>query len=82
MCFRQSRDRLALQYCQPKISKSLSLLLLDCAGQFKPGPDAQPAIGTVGQIEYVEEDRVELVVNDQGMKVELKEIIQELIKVR
>lgn len=31
-------------------------------GQFKPGPSAQPHIGTVGVVEYVQEDRVEMVV--------------------
>jgi len=49
------------------------------AGQFKPGPGAKPAIGSVGQVEYVEEDRVELVVNDDGPgQVELKSVINEL----
>ena len=47
-------------------------------GQFKPGPGTKPAIGSVGQVEYVEEDRVELVVNDDGQKVELKGVINEL----
>jgi len=51
-------------------------------GQFKPTADAQPAIGTLGQLEFVEEDRVELLVNDQGQKVQLKNAIQELQKVR
>ena len=46
-------------------------------GQFKPGPGAKPAIGSVGQVEYVEEDRVELVVNSDG-QVELKSVINEL----
>ena len=50
-------------------------------GQFKPGPETNPAIGSVGQVEYVEEDRVELVVNDQGQKTELKDAIEDLKKV-
>jgi hypothetical protein len=49
-----------------------------CTGQFKPGPGATPTIGSIGAVEYVEEDRVELVVNDKGQKVELKEAINEL----
>lgn len=52
--------------------------LLCWIGQFKPGAGAQPAIGSVGQIEYVEEDRIELVVIDKGEKVELKNTICEL----
>ena len=51
------------------------------AGQFKPGPEANPAIGSVGQVEYVDEDRVELVVNDSGQKKEVKNVIEELKKV-
>jgi hypothetical protein len=47
-------------------------------GQFKPGPGTNPAIGRVGQVEYVKEDRVELVVNDDGQKAELKSVINEL----
>ncbi|MCP2290699.1 Nif3-like dinuclear metal center hexameric protein [Nocardia amikacinitolerans] len=39
----------------------------DCAswapttGQFRPGPGANPAIGTIGELERVDEDRVEVV---------------------
>jgi hypothetical protein len=50
-------------------------------GQFKPGPEANAAIGSVGQVEYVDEDRVELVVNDNGRKKEVKNVIEELKKV-
>lgn len=47
-------------------------------GQFKPGPGTQPAIGTLGELEYVEEDRVEVVVNDKGDREEVKSAIKEL----
>lgn len=47
-------------------------------GQFKPGPGTQPAIGTLGELEYVEEDRVEVVVNDKGDREEVKRVIKEL----
>jgi hypothetical protein len=47
-------------------------------GQFKPGPGTQPAIGTLGELEYVEEDRVEVVVNDKGGRDEVKNAIREL----
>ncbi|KAJ3730359.1 hypothetical protein EV361DRAFT_970526 [Lentinula raphanica] len=50
-------------------------------GQYKPLEDAQPAIGTPGTLEYIEEDRVELLVIDQGQKVQLKNAVQELKKV-
>jgi hypothetical protein len=51
------------------------------AGQFKAGQGANPAIGLVGVVEYVEEDRVEVVVNDNGQKAELKDVVKELKKV-
>ena len=51
------------------------------AGQFKAGQGANPAIGSVGVVEYVEEDRVEVVVNDNGQKAELKDVVKELKKV-
>lgn len=51
-------------------------------GQFVPALDAQPAIGSVGQLEHVEEHRVEVVVNDQGEKVEIKAVIEALKSVR
>jgi hypothetical protein len=61
----------------------------DCAafvtrgtGQFRPGPEANPAIGKRGELEFVEEDRVEVVVNDKGSNVEVKGAIQELKAVR
>ncbi|KIJ15674.1 hypothetical protein PAXINDRAFT_76965, partial [Paxillus involutus ATCC 200175] len=45
-------------------------------GQFKPGPTANPIFGTVRTWKQVEEDgRVELVVNDQGAKVEFSNAI-------
>lgn len=51
-------------------------------GQFKPTAEAQPTIGTPGALEFVEEDRVELIVLDQGDKVQLKNAVRELKKVR
>lgn len=50
-------------------------------GQFKPGLEAHPTIGKVGELEYVEEDRVEVIVNDKGAQKELGEAIEELKKV-
>jgi hypothetical protein len=47
-------------------------------GQFKPGPGTHPAIGTLGELEYVEDDRVEVVVNDKGGRDEVKNAIREL----
>jgi hypothetical protein len=52
------------------------------AGQFKPVGGANPTIGTTGTVEYVEEDRVEVLVNDKGENTELKNVIEELKKVR
>jgi hypothetical protein len=48
------------------------------SGQFKPRPSAKPSIGLVGEVEYVEEDRVEIVVNDKGQNEEIKNVIKEL----
>lgn len=50
-------------------------------GQFRPTAEAQPTIGTPGELEFVEEDRVELIVLDQGDKVQLRNAVQELKKV-
>ncbi|KAG2074817.1 hypothetical protein BDR04DRAFT_1133654 [Suillus decipiens] len=47
-------------------------------GQFKPGPGAQPLTGEPGKLEHVDEDRVEIMVNDQGDKVQLKDAINHL----
>lgn len=47
-------------------------------GQFKPGSDANPVIGTRGVLELVEEDRVEFVVHDEGQNEEIRGAIQEL----
>lgn len=47
-----------------------------------PGPEARPAIGDPGKLEFVEEDRVEVVVNDQGGgNFQLKGILKELKEV-
>ncbi|KAF7309768.1 hypothetical protein MIND_00348700 [Mycena indigotica] len=45
-------------------------------GQFQPTEGAQPTIGTVGELEFVEEDRVEVLVIDQ-----IHSVVQELVKV-
>ncbi|KII95506.1 hypothetical protein PLICRDRAFT_25961 [Plicaturopsis crispa FD-325 SS-3] len=47
-------------------------------GQFKPVTGANPTIGDVGKLEYVEEDRVEVVVNDLGERSELRDVIRVL----
>ncbi|KAH7929589.1 hypothetical protein BV22DRAFT_1102381 [Leucogyrophana mollusca] len=47
-------------------------------GQFKPGPDANPVVGSSGKLEHIEEDRVELIINDKGEKVEVKKVIHAL----
>ncbi|KAK0473374.1 GTP cyclohydrolase 1 type 2/Nif3 [Armillaria novae-zelandiae] len=49
-------------------------------GQFRPGPGASPPLGSVGQLDRIEEDRVEIVVND-GKKEIVSKAIQELKKV-
>lgn len=36
-------------------------------GQFRPLEDSNPAIGAQGQIEYVEEVRIEMVVSDENI---------------
>ncbi|KDQ56353.1 hypothetical protein JAAARDRAFT_309935 [Jaapia argillacea MUCL 33604] len=50
-------------------------------GQFKPTAEANPAIGEAGKLEFVEEHKVEIVVNDKGENKELLDAIQELKKV-
>jgi hypothetical protein len=47
-------------------------------GQFKPEPGTRPAIGQPGKLEFVEEDRVEVVINDKGRQEEVKQAIKEL----
>ena len=47
-------------------------------GQFRPGPEAHPVIGKPGELEFVEENRVEVVVNDKGGNEEIKSAIAEL----
>lgn len=47
-----------------------------------PKGSANPAIGKVGQLEFVDEDRVELVVNDKGEHEEIKQAIKEIKNVR
>ena len=43
-----------------------------------PGPEARPAIGQPGELEFVDEDRVEVIVNDKGQREEIKKAIKEL----
>ncbi|KAF8624493.1 hypothetical protein AX17_007121 [Amanita inopinata Kibby_2008] len=50
-------------------------------GQFKPISGAKPSIGKIGQLEFVEEDKVEVLVNDKGEKEELGRAIEELKKI-
>jgi hypothetical protein len=47
-------------------------------GQFRPGPEARPTIGTSGELEFVEEDKVEVIVNDKGQREEIKKAVKEL----
>ena len=47
-----------------------------------PKGSANPTIGKVGQLEFVDEDRVELVVNDKGKHKEIEQAIKELKNVR
>jgi hypothetical protein len=51
-------------------------------GQFRPGLEARPNIGTPGVLEFAQEDRVEVVVNDEGQREEIKRAVQELKVVR
>lgn len=51
-------------------------------GQFRPGSDAHPVIGKPGELEFVEENRVEVVVSDKGGNEEIKNVIKELKAVR
>jgi hypothetical protein len=43
-----------------------------------PGPEARPTIGQPGELEFVDEDRVEVIVNDKGQREEIKKAIKEL----
>ncbi|KAF7797161.1 hypothetical protein EIP86_008353 [Pleurotus ostreatoroseus] len=47
-------------------------------GQFKPGPKANPTIGHPGQVEFVEENKVEVVVTDVASNAITKAVIKEL----
>lgn len=51
---------------------------LSVLGQFVPGNSANPTIGERGKTEYVEEDRVEFIVNDPGDKSALRKVVDEL----
>ncbi|KAF9262649.1 hypothetical protein L218DRAFT_867366 [Marasmius fiardii PR-910] len=50
-------------------------------GQFKPTAEANPTVGSTIALEFVEEDRVELVINDKGNKDEVRKAVQELKKI-
>lgn len=60
----------------------ICILDLDLLGQFKPTGAANPAIGEVGKLESVEEDRVEVLVVDEGEEKEIRGAVEELKKVR
>lgn len=47
-----------------------------------PTGAANPAIGEVGKLENVEEDRVEVLVVDEGGEKEIRGAVEELKKVR
>ncbi|PFH52208.1 hypothetical protein AMATHDRAFT_140662 [Amanita thiersii Skay4041] len=50
-------------------------------GQFRPLAGSNPFLGKTSELEYVEEDRVELLVSDKGGKEEIRKSIEELKKV-
>lgn len=52
------------------------------AGQFRPLAGANPAIGAVGELEKVEEHRVELLVTDEGRNEQIKGAVLALKEVR
>jgi hypothetical protein len=56
----------------------MHILLGNITGQFKPGPEARPAIGTSGLLEFADEDRVEVVVNDKGQREDVKKVVEKL----
>ncbi len=43
-------------------------------GRFRPLKGAKPAIGTVGQLEEVEEERIEVVITEKYLKPVMKEL--------
>ncbi|TFK66049.1 hypothetical protein BDN72DRAFT_772541 [Pluteus cervinus] len=51
-------------------------------GQFLASDGAKPAIGAVGELERVDEDKVEVVVRDEGESREITEAITALKEVR
>ncbi|KAH7883371.1 GTP cyclohydrolase 1 type 2/Nif3 [Phlebopus sp. FC_14] len=50
-------------------------------GQFQPAQGANPTLGTLGVLEKVEEDRVEILLHDKGERRELSDAIQALKEV-
>lgn len=49
------------------------------SGQFRAVPGAQPAVGSVGELERVEEDKVEITLIDRkGTGEAVKEVLNEL----
>ena len=49
------------------------------SGQFRAVPGAQPAVGSVGELEHVEEDKVEItLINRKGTGEAVKEALNEL----
>ena len=50
-------------------------------GQFRPSDKSNPTIGHPGDLEYVDENKVEVVVSDNGLNAEIKGAIEELKRV-
>ena len=50
-------------------------------GQFRPTEGANPAIGKVGELEFVDEHRVELLVTDEGKNEQIKGAVKILKEV-
>ena len=65
------------------VSRCSVFSLTSFLGQFKPKDTANPVIGARGQLEFVDEDRVEIVVNGSGGgHEEVRKAIKELKNVR
>src|SRR5215470_12217046 len=80
MCFRRTRCRLVIL---PFLSENHLCWLQHCSslGQFLPLGGSNPVIGKVGELELVEEDRVEVLVNDVEDKRHIMKAVEEMKKV-
>ena len=58
------------------------MVIHQLSGQFLPQEGADPNIGEVGKPEFVEEDKVEVVVADTEGKDEIRKAVEHLKKVR